>query len=131
MRVLNEKDRRVIAHQVENTLFGIKLGGKAADIPDGVCRACAALHGGETHKYRGDLSGSERKSAFGDFLQALVGLEIAVSSGTACVDDAFRDALMVKMGDFFRRMKSSSRAAREHPREVSSDRQQCARPDWW
>ena len=101
MRVLNEKHRRVIADQIENPLFGIKLGGKAADIPDGVCRTCAALYGGETHKYRGNFIRVGEEVRFGDRLQALVGLKVAVRSGTACVDDAFRYPLVVKMGDFF------------------------------
>ena len=55
MRILNEKDRGVIADQVENTLFGIKLGGKAANISHGISRTCATLHGGKAHKYGGDL----------------------------------------------------------------------------
>jgi hypothetical protein len=71
MRVLNEKHRGVIADQIENTLFGIKLGGKAADIPDGVCRTCAALHGGETHKHRGDFIRVGEEIRFGDRFRLL------------------------------------------------------------
>lgn len=115
MRVLNEKHRRVIADQIESPLFGIKLGGKAADIPDGICRTCAALHGGETHKYRGNFIRVGEEVRFGDRLQALVGLKVAVRSGTARVDDAFRYPLVVKMGDFSRRMKSSSRVGPREP----------------
>ena len=101
MRILNEEHRGVIAHQIENTLFGIKLGGKAADIPDGICRTRAALYGGEAHKYRSDFVRIGEEIRFGDRFQALVGLEVAVRSGTARVDDAFRNSLMVEMGDFF------------------------------
>ena len=101
MRVLNEEHRGVIAHQIENTLFGIKLGGKAADIPDGICRTRAALYGGEAHKYRSDFVRIGEEIRFGDRFQALIGLEVAVRSGTARVDDAFRYPLVVEMGDFF------------------------------
>ncbi|CCJ84202.1 hypothetical protein BN133_579 [Cronobacter dublinensis 582] len=45
MGVLNEKDRRVVAHQVENPFFGIELGGEAADIAYRIRRARAALDG--------------------------------------------------------------------------------------
>ena len=101
MRILNEEHRGVIAHQIENTLFGIKLGGKAADIPNRICRTGAALHGGEAHKHRGNFIRVGEEVRFGDVFQALVGLEVAVRSRAARVDNAFRYPLVVKMGDFF------------------------------
>ena len=57
MRILNEKHRGIVADQVENTFFGIKFGGKAADIAHRVGRACATLHGRKAHKHRGDFIG--------------------------------------------------------------------------
>lgn len=45
MRILNEEHRGVIADEIENTLFGIKFGGEAADITHGICRTRAALYG--------------------------------------------------------------------------------------
>ena len=115
MRILNEKHRGVIAHQIENTLFGIKLGGKAADITHRVCRTCATLHGGETHKDRRDFIRVGEEIRFGDRFQAFIGLEVAVRRRTARVNDAFRNSLVVKMGNFSRRMKSSSRVGPRAP----------------
>lgn len=55
MRILDKEDWRVIANKVKNTLFSIKLGGKATDITHGIGRASATLNGRETYKYWGDF----------------------------------------------------------------------------
>ena len=101
MRVLYEENRGVISDEVENALFGIEFGGEAADITHRVGRTRAALYGRETHKHRCDFVRIGKEICFGDLLQALVGLEIAVRRGAASVDDTLRDTLMVEMGDFF------------------------------
>ncbi len=44
-RILDKKDRRIVADQVENPFVGIKLGGKTADVADRIGGACAALNG--------------------------------------------------------------------------------------
>ncbi len=44
MGVLNKEHRRVVAHQIENPLFGIKLGGETADISHRIPRARSALY---------------------------------------------------------------------------------------
>ncbi len=77
MRILNEKDRGVIADEVEY-LFGIKLGGKAAkNISRSICRppTCTVEKRTNTGVI---LSGSEKEVSFGDFLQGCARLEIAV-----------------------------------------------------
>ncbi|STV91247.1 Uncharacterised protein [Klebsiella michiganensis] len=51
-RVLNKKDRRVVADQVKDALVGIKLGGKAADVAHRIGGACAALNGGKPDEDR-------------------------------------------------------------------------------
>ncbi len=97
--VLNEKDRRVVTHQIKNTLFGIKLGRKATNIAHRIGRPSAALHRGEAYKHRSDFLRVREERGFGDIAQIFVRLEIAVRSRTAGVNDTLRDTLMVKMGD--------------------------------
>ena len=99
-RILDKENRRVIAHQVENTLFGIEFGGEAADITHGIGRARAALNGGEADKNRGDFFRRGQKIGFGNFFQAFVRLEIAVRGGTASMNDTLGNAFMVKVGNF-------------------------------
>ncbi len=55
MGVLNKKHRRIVADQIENPFFGIKLGGEAADIAHRIRGARAALYRREAHKYRRDF----------------------------------------------------------------------------
>lgn len=66
MRVLNKKYGRVVTHQIEDTLFGVKLGGKSTDIPHGIGGACSSLNRGKTHKYRRDFLRVGEKICFGD-----------------------------------------------------------------
>lgn len=108
MRILNEENRGVIPDEVENALFGIEFGGEAADITHRVGRTRAALYGREAHKYRCNFVRIGKEIRLRDLLQALVRLEIAVRRRAASVNDTFRNTLMVEMGDFSRRMKSSS-----------------------
>ncbi|EFC57254.1 hypothetical protein ENTCAN_05768 [Enterobacter cancerogenus ATCC 35316] len=101
MRILNKEDRRIVPYQIENPFVGVKLGGKAADITHRVGRACAALDGREAHKHRRFFVGIGEEVCFSDIFQALIGLEIAVRRRATRVNDAFRDALVVEMGNFF------------------------------
>ena len=101
MRILNEKHRGVIAHQIKNTLFGIKLGGETANITHRVCRTRAPLDGGESDKHRGNFIRVGEEICFGDRFQALVRLEVAMRSRAARVNDTFRNSLVVEMGNFF------------------------------
>ncbi|CCK06684.1 hypothetical protein BN128_514 [Cronobacter sakazakii 696] len=55
MGILNKKHRRIVADQIENPFFGIKLGGEAANIAHRIRRARAALYRREAHKYRRDF----------------------------------------------------------------------------
>ena len=51
------------------------------------------------------LPASVKGAARVKFGQSLVGLEIAVGGRASGVHDAFRDALMIEMGDFFAKNK--------------------------
>ena len=99
-RVLDKEDRRIVAHEVENPLVGIELGGESADIAHRIGGAGAALYGREADKYRRFLRRVGEKIGFGDVAQAAIGLKIAVCGRATGVNDTFRDTLMVKVRDF-------------------------------
>ncbi len=99
MCILNKKYRRIVADQIEDPLFGIEFGGETANITHGICRTRAALHRREADKDRGDLLRVAEEIRFGNILQALVGLKVAVGRRAASVDDTLWNALVVKVGD--------------------------------
>ena len=103
--VLNEKDGRVVAHQVIVAFLGIELGGEAADVPHRIRRSSEALHVGKTHKDRGLFSRILQKARLGVLGKGLVYLKIAMCPGTSCVNHAFRYPLLVKMSHFFQKVE--------------------------
>ncbi len=98
-RVLDEKDRDVVADQVEIAFLGIEFGGETAHVAGQVARPGAAGDGRDAHKDRNLLARTLQEIGLGVLAQRLGQLEIAVRAGTAGMDDALGNALMVEMGD--------------------------------
>ena len=98
-RVLNEKDRDVVAHDVPVALLGVELDGEPANISHGVGAATTALHGGEAQENRGLARGIVQDFRIGVFRRALEKSEFAKGRGSSCVDDSLRNALLVKAMD--------------------------------
>ena len=111
--VLNKEHRHVIADQIPIAFVGIELDRKAAHISRGVFGAALARYGGETHKHRRNLASFLERRSTGDLRHRFVSLKVTVGARTACVHDAFGNALVVKMRDFFAQDKvfEQSRAA--------------------
>ncbi|MNN36314.1 hypothetical protein D3C81_1502070 [compost metagenome] len=97
--VLDEKYRHIVANQVEIPFIGIELDGKAAYVAHCIARATRPLHRGETHEHRGDFFRVLQEAGLGQLGVAAITLEVAMHPGTAGVDDTFRNALMVEVGD--------------------------------
>lgn len=104
--VLDEEDRRVVAHQVIVTFLGIEFGGEAADVPHRIRRSSEALHVGKTHKDRSLFSRILQKARLGVLGKGFVYLKIAMCPGTSCVNHAFRYPLLVKMSHFFQKVEA-------------------------
>ncbi|MND89836.1 hypothetical protein D3C80_819100 [compost metagenome] len=105
MRILNKEHRCVIANEIKNPFFGVELGGKTTDITHGVSRARAALNGRKTHEHGRDFIWVGKEVGFGYVAEIFIRLEITVCGRTTRMNDTFRNALVVKMGDFFSQNK--------------------------
>jgi len=105
--ILNEENRNVVADQVPVALLGVKLDGKPAYVTrcvDRTCAACDSRYASKhwcllTHlgKYRG---GSVLLQRGGQFEESMYACRTRVN-------DALRNTLVIEMGDFSRRIKSS------------------------
>ncbi len=99
--VLNEKDRHVVADQIEVAFFGVELDRKATHVAHGIARAARALNGREAHEHRGLLARITQEARFTQRAMVFVGLEITMCRGAAGVNDTLRNTLMVKVRDLF------------------------------
>ena len=96
--VLDEEDRDVVADQVEGALLGVELRREPTGVAHRVGRPPRAQHGREANEDRRlDVLGQE--AGLGDRPCVAVPDEDAVRPGTARVDHALRDALVVEVGD--------------------------------
>ncbi|MNE48025.1 hypothetical protein D3C80_1424640 [compost metagenome] len=98
-RILDEKHRHVVAHQVEVAFLSKELHRKAAHIAHGIARAAWPLDGGKAYEYRGDFLRVLQEPRLGQRCMGLVGLEVAMGTGTPGMDDALRNTLVVKVRD--------------------------------
>jgi hypothetical protein len=96
--VLDEEHRDVVADQIEGALVGVELRREAAGVPDGVGRSARAEDRGEPDEDRRLLPLAEEAGP-GDRSGGAVAGEHAVRSGSARVDDALGNALVVEVGD--------------------------------
>ena len=99
--VLDEEHRDVVAHQIPVAFVGVELHGKAAHIACRVLGATLAGHGGKANKHRRHLAGLLEWCRLGVLRQRCVAFKIPVRAGATRMHDAFRNALMVEVGDLF------------------------------
>lgn len=86
--ILNEKNRRVVAHQIKVAFLGIDFYGKTANIAHSVRRAAKALDHRKAHEDRGFLFRVIQEVGFGNVGEGLVHLKVAVRARTAGVHNA-------------------------------------------
>ncbi len=104
-RILDEEDRNVVADEIPIAFLGVELDGEAPDVPHRVRRSRAA---GDRRKSNIDLglfADLRQHARARIFRQRLPQLEKTAGAGPARVDDAFGDALMVKMKNLFAEME--------------------------
>ncbi len=97
--VLDEEHRDVVAHQIPVALLGVELHGEAAYVARQVDGALVAGNRGETHEQRGLFACALEDVRASDVAERFVGLEVPVGPIAACMDHAFRDALVIEVKD--------------------------------
>ena len=104
-RVLNEKNRNIVADQIPIALVGIELHRETAHVAHCIGRAPFANDGREAHEHRRALAGlgEERRSRI--FFERFVAFEIAMCGRTAGMDYALRYTLVIEMGDLLAQNK--------------------------
>ena len=95
----DKEDRKVISHQIIDTLIGVKLNGKSPGVPDRVRRTFGTDHGRKADKNFCDPVWNLQKIGHGIFGHALIGFEIAECAGTFCMNHPFGNTFSVKVGD--------------------------------
>jgi len=100
-RVLDEEHGDVVADEVEVTLLGVELHGEAAHVARQIDGARAAGDGREAHEHARAQAGVAEELCACQLRERLVHLEVAVRARAARVHDAFRDALVIEVRDFF------------------------------
>ena len=98
-RVLDEEHRHVVAHQVPVAIVGIELHREAAHVARGILRAALSGDGREAHEDRGPLAFLLERRRARDVGERFVGLEEAMRTAAAGVDDPFGNPFMVEVGD--------------------------------
>lgn len=99
-RVPDEEDRRVIADQVPDAVFGVEFNSEPSRIANRVRGSGLSTDRGESHGDRGLLA-DFGKDAGGRVLGDVVGdLEVTESSRSFSVDHALWNTLPVEVGDF-------------------------------
>lgn len=97
----DEKYRRVVSHEIPNSILGIKLQCEASGISNGVRRSRLPTYRGKPYGDRSLFSDGRKHlggAIFGDVVRYL---EIAESSRPFSVDNTLWDSLPVKMGHLF------------------------------
>src|ERR1700755_3379071 len=102
-RILDEKDRRVVANHVPGAFFGVELDGKAARITLAVSGTLLAAYRRETNKQGRGLAGLFKELGGCPFRHVGIGAdEASAGPRTLGVHDAFGDALTVEMRHLFK-----------------------------
>ena len=104
-RVLNEKNRNVVADQIPIALVGIELDSKTSHIAHRIGRAPFSNDGREAYEDRCPLAGLGEQRRSRIFFKRVVAFEIPMCGRTAGMDYALRYALVVKMGNLLAQNK--------------------------
>jgi len=115
-RILNKKNRNIVANDVPVALFGVELDSKTPHIARHVRRTLAARHSGKSHKGRGFFALALEDIGAGDVLEGIVGFKIAMGAVTPGMYYPFGDSLMVKMKDLVAQNVVFQQGRAAHPR---------------
>lgn len=95
--IADEEDRRVVAHQIPDAVFGVELHGEASRISHGVGTAALTSDGRETHRNRRSLANLVEDLRGGEFGDVVRDFEVAESSAAFGMFHSLRNALAVKV----------------------------------
>jgi hypothetical protein len=98
-RIADEEDRRVVPHQIPNTVLCVELHGETSRISYGVCAASLTSDGRETHRNRRPLANLLKNLRCGVLGDVMRDFKVSESSTAFCMLHSFRDALAIKMGN--------------------------------
>ncbi len=98
-RILDEKYRYVITNQIPVPLFRIEFNSETSYVAYSICAPSAPNNCRESYKHGSGAGGICEDTCVGDILSAFVQFEGAKSTGSSCVNDTFRDPLMVESMD--------------------------------
>ena len=101
MASLDEEDGNVVADDIPVAVLGVHFDGEAAHIAGGIGGAAEACDGREAHEDRGLHARILKHVGDGEIGQRFVDLEVAVGGGAARVNDAFGNAFVVEVLEFF------------------------------
>ena len=104
-RVLNEKNRHIVANEVPDPFVGIKLDREAAHVASAVSRPAGAGDGRESHEDRRLPRRIAQETGHSQVRKILIDLEHAVRRCAARMDNPLRYALVIEVGDFFAEVK--------------------------
>src|SRR5258708_27992638 len=102
-RITDKEDRRVVAHHVPITFFGVELYGKAAWVSFRIGRAFLPAQRGEADKYRGTFTNIREEPGTGVLWHALVCTnKTSIGSGPFGMNHTLRDPFTVEVGHLFK-----------------------------
>ena len=96
-RILNEKDRDVVADKIPIALFGIEFDGKTADVTREIGRSAITCNGRKPRKNRRFFADFAQDQRGRKVAQAVSKFEVSVRRKSTGMDDAFRNTLMIEM----------------------------------
>src|SRR5690606_36731341 len=100
-RIIQEKYRRIVAYDVVIPLPGVELHSKTTGITCIIARILSAGHGRKPDKDVGLLTDHLQEVRNGEITQDLRQRKLPISTSTAGMHHALRNALAVKVGQFF------------------------------
>src|SRR5687768_6466402 len=98
-RVLDKKNGHVVSDKIEVSLVGVKLNGETTNVSRQVGRSSRSRDSREPNEDGRFARGVLEKLRFGDLSHRFVNLKDTVGTGPSGMNDAFRDALVIKMRD--------------------------------